>query len=64
MKLATDTARLDVEYEQGKSQLDEERDLIQYYQFHAERGYAKDAQVAMGNDLWCDNLLFFPWWLK
>jgi len=48
VKLSSDNVRIDAEYQQGKSVADDERDLIQYYEFAAERGGAKDAQIAMG----------------
>lgn len=50
VKVSSDNVRLSYEYESGKSVLDEESDLVQYYRYSAERGSSHvDAQIAMGN---------------
>jgi hypothetical protein len=47
VRLSTETVKLREEYEQGRSSLDEERDLVQYYEYNADNG-SLDSLITMG----------------
>ncbi len=47
VRLSTENVKLRDEYEQGRSSLDGEQDLVQYYVYNADNG-SLDSMVTMG----------------